>query len=71
MGRHPSDAEWERLRPFLPVGNRRCDRWRNHRQVINGIPHRVRTGVHRRDLPERSGPVAGTAPARTRPGPPP
>ncbi|MFF2819546.1 IS5 family transposase [Kitasatospora cineracea] len=51
-----SDAEWERLRPFLPVSNGRCGRWRDHRQVIDGILHRVRTGVHWRDLPERFGP---------------
>ncbi|WP_435813016.1 IS5 family transposase [Streptomyces rochei] len=57
MGRGDlSDAEWERLRPFLPVSNRRCGRWRDHRQVINGILHRVRTGVQWRDLPERFGP---------------
>ncbi|MFC9618884.1 transposase [Streptomyces sp. NPDC056930] len=29
---------------------------RNHRQVIDGILHRVRTGVQWRDLPERLGP---------------
>ncbi|MFD3921527.1 IS5 family transposase [Streptomyces sp. NPDC058595] len=51
-----SDVEWERLRPFLPVSNRRCGRWRDHRQVIDGILHRVRTGVQWRDLPERYGP---------------
>ncbi len=51
-----SDAEWERLRPFLPVSNGRCGRWRDHRQVINGILHRIRTGVQWRDLPERFGP---------------
>lgn len=51
-----TDAEWERLRPFLPVGNGRCGRWRDHRQVINGMLHPVRTGVHWRDLPERFGP---------------
>ncbi|MFC9948962.1 IS5 family transposase [Streptomyces pratensis] len=57
MGRGDlSDAEWERLRPFLPVSNGRCGRWRDHRQVIDGILHRVRTGVHWRDLPERFGP---------------
>ncbi|MFE3250721.1 IS5 family transposase [Streptomyces sp. NPDC059209] len=57
MGRGDlSDAEWERLRPFLPVSNGRCGRWRDHRQVINGILHRVRTGVQWRDLPERFGP---------------
>ncbi|MFF4020041.1 IS5 family transposase [Streptomyces sp. NPDC001843] len=57
MGRGDlSDAEWEWLRPFLPVSNRRCGRWRDHRQVIDGILHRVRTGVQWRDLPERFGP---------------
>ncbi|WP_446459402.1 IS5 family transposase [Streptomyces nojiriensis] len=57
MGRGDlSDAEWERLRPFLPVSNRRCGRWRDHRQVIDGILHRVRTGLQWRDLPERFGP---------------
>ncbi|MGW3236662.1 IS5 family transposase [Streptomyces olivaceus] len=57
MGRGDlTDAEWERLRPFLPVSNQRCGRWRDHRQVIDGILHRVRTGVQWRDLPERLGP---------------
>ncbi|GGS90083.1 hypothetical protein GCM10010270_72820 [Streptomyces violaceus] len=57
MGRGDlTDAEWERLQPFLPVSNGRCGRWRDHRQVINGIRHRVRTGVQWRDLPERFGP---------------
>lgn len=51
-----TDMEWERLRPFLPVSNGRCGRWRDHRQVIDGILHRVRTGVQWRDLPERYGP---------------
>ncbi|WP_408645948.1 IS5 family transposase [Streptomyces odonnellii] len=51
-----SDAEWARLQPFLPVSNGRCGRWRDHRQVIDGILHRVRSGVHWRDLPERFGP---------------
>ncbi|OWA17284.1 hypothetical protein B9W61_32600 [Streptomyces sp. CS057] len=46
MGRGDlTDAEWERLRPFLPGSNRRCDRWRDRQQLIDGILHRVRTGV--------------------------
>ncbi|MEU1177582.1 IS5 family transposase [Streptomyces sp. NPDC005820] len=49
-------AEWERLRSFLPVSNGRCGRWRDHRQVIDDILHRVRTGVQWRDLSERFGP---------------
>ncbi|QMU73097.1 IS5 family transposase [Streptacidiphilus sp. P02-A3a] len=57
MGRGDlTDAEWERLRPFLPVSDRRCGRWRDHRPVIDGIVHRVRTAVHWRDLPERFAP---------------
>ncbi|WP_446751134.1 transposase [Streptomyces sp. CLV115] len=52
----PSNAEWERLRPFLPVSNRRCVRWRDHRQMTDGILHQVRTGVQWRDLAERFGP---------------
>ncbi|MEG8281218.1 IS5 family transposase [Streptomyces sp. AHA2] len=57
MGRGDlTDVEWERLLPFLPVSNGRCGRWRDHRQVIDGILHRVRTGVQWRDLPERFGP---------------
>jgi transposase len=57
MGRGDlTDAEWGRLRPFLPVSNGRCGRWRDHRQVIDGILHRVRTGVQWRDLPDRFGP---------------
>ena len=57
MGRGDlSEAKWERLRPFLPVSDRRCGRWRDPRQVIDGILRQVRTGVHWRDLPERFGP---------------
>lgn len=51
-----TDAQWERLEPFLPVGNGRCGRWRDHRQVVNGVLYRIRTGVPWRDLPERYGP---------------
>ncbi|MCQ9132010.1 transposase [Streptomyces sp. IBSBF 2807] len=43
-------------RPFLLVSNGRCGRSRDHRQVIDGILHRVRTAVQWRDLPERLGP---------------
>ncbi|MFF0288805.1 transposase [Streptomyces sp. NPDC005262] len=57
MGRGDlADGEWARLLPFLPVSNRRCGRWRDHRQLIDGILHRVRTGVPGRELPERLGP---------------
>jgi hypothetical protein len=60
MGRGDlSDAQREELRPFLPVRNRRCGRWRDHRQMIEGNLHRVRTGVQKigteRVAPPRSG----------------
>ncbi|AZQ39940.1 IS5 family transposase [Streptomyces cyaneochromogenes] len=51
-----TDAQWKRLEPLLPVSNGRCGRWRDHRQVVNGVLYRIRTGVHWRDLPERYGP---------------
>ncbi|WP_435848412.1 transposase [Streptomyces goshikiensis] len=51
-----SDAERERLRPFPPVSNGSCGRWRDHRQVIDGNLHRVRTGVQWPAPQERFGP---------------
>jgi transposase len=52
-----TDQEWERLAPLLPSTKpRRGGRWRDHRQVLNGILFRTRTGVPWRDLPERYGP---------------
>ncbi|MFC7895529.1 transposase [Streptomyces sp. NPDC057381] len=44
------------LEPLLPVRNNRCGRWRDHRQVINGVIHRLSTGVQWRELPDRFGP---------------
>jgi transposase len=52
-----TDEEWERLRPLLPPMTRqRGGRWRDHRQVLNGILFRTRAGIAWRDLPERYGP---------------
>jgi transposase len=52
-----TDAEWDRLKPFLPdTTPRRGGRWRDHRQVLNAILFRTRTGVPWRDLPDRYGP---------------
>lgn len=52
-----SDEQWEVLEGLLPpqrpvVGRPR----RDHRQVLEGIIYRYRTGVAWRDLPERFGP---------------
>ena len=52
-----TDEEWERLAPLLPAMTpQRGGRWRDHRQVLNGILFRTRTGVPWRDVPERYGP---------------
>jgi transposase len=41
-----TDQEWERLAPLLPAMTpKRGGRWRDHRQVLNGILVRVRSGV--------------------------
>jgi transposase len=52
-----TDAEYARIAPLLPdMTAQRGGRWRDHRQVINGILFRVRTGVPWRDVPARYGP---------------
>jgi transposase len=51
-----TDKAWAAMEPVLPVPGRRCGRWRDHRQVINGILWKTRTGAPWRDLPERYGP---------------
>jgi transposase len=51
-----TDAAWARIEPLLPAGRGRGGQWRDHRQVINGILWKIRTGAPWRDLPERYGP---------------
>jgi transposase len=52
-----TDEEWDRLAPLLPAMTpKRGGRWRDHRQVLNGILFRTRSGIPWRDLPERYGP---------------
>ncbi|MFJ5834656.1 IS5 family transposase [Streptomyces sp. NPDC093089] len=51
-----TDDEWALLKPLLLASNNRCGRWRDHRQVISGIIHRLGTGAQWRELPERFGP---------------
>ncbi|MFI2188745.1 IS5 family transposase [Streptomyces sioyaensis] len=50
-----TDSEWAQLEPHLPKNNGRGGRWKRHRQVINGILFRIRTGIPWRDLPRRFG----------------
>ncbi|WP_285584040.1 IS5 family transposase, partial [Actinoallomurus iriomotensis] len=51
-----SDAAWARIEPLLPAHPPRGGRWRDHRQVVNGIVWKIRTGADWRDIPERYGP---------------
>ena len=51
-----TDEAWARITPLLPENGRRGDRWRDHREVANGILGRLRTEAPWRDLPERYGP---------------
>jgi transposase len=51
-----TDQAWARIEPLLPPVNGRGRSWRDHRQVINAIPWKRRTGAPWRDLPERYGP---------------
>lgn len=52
-----TDAQWERIAPLLPsdVG-KPGRRFRDHRQVVEGVVYRYRTGVAWRDLPAEFGP---------------
>ena len=52
-----SDDMWARVEPVLPSSDGRQGRlFRDHRQVIEGVIYRLRTGVPCRDLPEEFGP---------------
>jgi transposase len=52
-----SDQEWAWLEPLLPSTlPRRGGRWRDHRQVINGILWRVENGAKWQEVPDRYGP---------------
>ncbi|MFJ6706547.1 IS5 family transposase [Streptomyces sp. NPDC091283] len=58
MGRGDlTNGQWERLERLLPMGKKpgRPRTW-THRQLIDGIRRRTRTGAPWRDLPERYGP---------------
>ncbi|WP_435865798.1 IS5 family transposase [Streptomyces virginiae] len=51
-----TDAQWARIEPLLPDRTpRRGGRWRDHRQVIDAIAFKYRTGTPWMDLPEHFG----------------
>ncbi|MYS13698.1 transposase [Streptomyces sp. SID4982] len=50
------DARWARIEPLLPDrAPKRGERWRDHRQVIDAIAFKYRTGTPWMDLPEHFG----------------
>lgn len=52
-----TDEEWALLEPLLPTMKpRRGGRWRDHRQVINGILWRTDNGAKWHEVPDRYGP---------------
>ncbi len=52
-----TDAQWERICELLPSSEGRVGRpFRDHRQVVEGIVYRYRTGIAWRDLPQEFGP---------------
>jgi transposase len=52
-----SDRLWAQMEPLLPsTAPQRGGRWRSHRELLEAIAWRFRTGAPWRDLPERFGP---------------
>lgn len=58
MRRHElSDARWELIADLVPRSGRRGGgRWRDRRQVVNGLMWKLCAGAQWRDLPGRFGP---------------
>ena len=57
MRRHElSDEEWALIEDLFPRSGGEGGQWSDHRQVINGLFWRLRTGAPWRDIPERYGP---------------
>lgn len=41
-----TDKAWAQIASLLPENGRRGGRWRDHREVVNGILWKLRTGPH-------------------------
>ena len=52
-----TDAQWELISPLMPSSDGKQGKpFRDHRQVVEGIIYRYRTGIAWRDLPAQFGP---------------
>lgn len=52
-----SDAQWDRIESLMPSSDGQRGRpFRDHRQVVEAIVYRYRTGIAWRDLPASFGP---------------
>ncbi len=52
-----SDTDWARIEPLMPSSQGQRGRpFRDHREVVEGIIYRLRTGIAWRDLPAAFGP---------------
>lgn len=52
-----SDAQWALIEPLMPSSDgKRGNRFRDHREIVEGIVYRFRTGIAWRDLPVEFGP---------------
>jgi transposase len=52
-----NDAQWARVEPLMPSSEGSRGRpFRDHRQIVEGIIYRFRTGIAWRDLPATFGP---------------
>ena len=52
-----TDGQWVRIEALMPSSDgKRGKPFRDHRQVVEGIIYRYRTGIAWRDLPNEFGP---------------
>lgn len=50
-----TDTQWERIEAVMPTSTGQGRRWKDHRQMMNGILWVLHSGAPWRDLPERYG----------------
>ncbi|WP_443077966.1 transposase [Streptomyces sp. NBC_01450] len=61
-----TDAQWKRIESLLPCNGRPGGQWADHREVVNRVLFRARTGVEERARPPLRGAAMGARAARLR-----